>query len=166
MMSAQQGGGQAFDGNQPMPATPPPPPAAGPARLHYNGAGGQGQFTAAEIAGMVAADRAGAHHVWAAGWSGWKTWDQVPEVAGQVPPEMPPPPGAAAEAVYHYNGPAGQKQAPASAVRAAMQADPSGRHLVWMPGWPEWKDAASVPELAGSGGPPPPPTGGPPPIPS
>ena len=166
MMNAQQGGGQAYQGNQPMPATPPPPPSAGPTKLHYNGAGGQGQYTAAEIAAMVAADRTGAHHVWAPGWSDWKPWNLVSEVASQVPPDMPPPPGAAPEAVYHYNGPAGQQQASASAIRAAMQAQPDARHLVWMPGWPEWKEASAVPEIANAGGPPPPPSGGPPPLPS
>jgi membrane protease subunit (stomatin/prohibitin family) len=167
MMQSQYGGPQHFQGNQPMPSAPPPPPPMGPQKLHYNGVGGQGQYTAAEVAGMVAANRAGAHHVWAPGWPGWKAWTDVPEVASQVPPDMPPPPSAAGpEPVYTYNGPSGQQEsAPASLVRAALQADPGARHLVWQPGWSEWKNAADVPEIANAGGPPAPPSGGPPPPP-
>jgi len=81
-------------GAQPAAATPPPPPGAAPAaaNYHYNGAGGSGQYSAQQIAQMVASNRAGAHHVWQAGWAEWKSWSDVPEVAGLVPP--PPPPGA------------------------------------------------------------------------
>jgi membrane protease subunit (stomatin/prohibitin family) len=161
MMNAQHGGGRQVYGNQPMPSAPPPPPPPVQTTLHYNGAGGQGQLSAAEIAQHVANNRAGQHHVWMPGWPGWKAWSQVPEVANLVPPEMPPPPSMAApEPVYTYNGPSGQAQAKASEIRAAMAAAPDARHLVWQNGWPEWKDAADVPEIASgppAGGPPPPP---------
>ena len=167
MMQAQHGGPQHYQGTQPMPSAPPPPPPMGPQKLHYNGVGGQGQYTPAEIAGMIAANRSGAHNLWAPGWSGWNSWEQVPEVAGQVPPDMPPPPGnAGPEPVFHYHGPSGQQEAPASLIRAALQAEPGARHLVWMPGWPEWLSAADVPEIANAGGPPAPPSGGPPPPPA
>ncbi len=81
-------------GQQPAaPAAPPPPPtAAAPATYHYNGAGGSGQYSAQQIAQLVGANRAGAHHVWQAGWTDWKPWNEVAEIAGLVPP--PPPPGA------------------------------------------------------------------------
>lgn len=69
-------------------AVPPPPPAQ--ALYHYNGVSGSGQFTAEQIAGMVATNRGGAHNVWASGWAEWKPWSAVPEVARLVPP---PPPG-------------------------------------------------------------------------
>ncbi|MEC8424773.1 MAG: SPFH domain-containing protein, partial [Myxococcota bacterium] len=166
MMQAQQGQSPPFQGAAPIPAAPPPPPPAGPARLHYNGAGGEGQHTMAEIAAFVVADRGGAHHVWAPGWAGWKSWTEVPEIAGQVPPEMPPPAGVAnTEPVFHYNGPSGQQEAPASRIRAALTAEPDARHLVWLPGWPEWRNAAEVSEIAGTEAPPVPPAGGPPPPP-
>jgi membrane protease subunit (stomatin/prohibitin family) len=162
MMGAQQRGGQHFQGNQPMPATPPPPP--GPTRLHYNGSAGQAQLLPAEIAARVAADRSGTHHVWSPGWPGWKSWNEVPEIANQVPPQMAPPPPAPSgpEPIFHYSGAGGQSEEPASAIHAAMAADPNGRHLVWMPGWDGWKDAADVAEIANAGGPPAPPA--PPPI--
>lgn len=167
MMQAQQGAPQQYQGSQPVPSAPPPPPPMGAQKLHYNGVAGQGQYTPAEIAAMVAANRGGAHNLWAAGWSGWKSWEQVPEVASQVPPDMPPPPGnAGPEPVFHYHGPSGQQEAPASLIRAALQASPGARHLVWMPGWPEWLNAADVPEIAAAGGPPAPPSGGPPPPPA
>ena len=69
--------------------SPPPPPLN---TLHYNGPGGQAQLSHAEIAQRVQADPSASHHVWSAGWSGWKTWNEVPEIAGLVPPQLPPPP--------------------------------------------------------------------------
>ncbi len=146
---------------------PPPPP--GPATFHYHGPSGQAQLTAAQIAEKVAADRTGAHSVWAAGWPGWKPWAEVPEIAGLVPPAAPPPPPMAppppaaaapppppAAATFHYNGPGGAGEKSLADVVAAVKADPGAAHHVWQPGWPAWKGAAEVPEIAAQlGGPPP-----------
>ena len=78
----------------PAAAAPPPPPSA--MTYHYDGVAGSGQFTAEHIAGLVSANRLGAHNVWSAGWPNWKPWSDVPEVAGLVPPpppsDAPPPP--------------------------------------------------------------------------
>ena len=84
--------GQMAAGSQTPPpapgATPPPAPSA--ATFHYNGVAGSGQYTAAQIAQMIATNRNGAHNIWAAGWPEWKAWTAVPEVAGLVPPPAPP----------------------------------------------------------------------------
>jgi len=116
-----------------------------------------------EVAQRVGANRGAQHHVWAPGWPSWKSWNEVPEVVSAVPPEMPPPSGGGS--IFHYNGPSGQAQLPAGEIARRMAADPTGRHLVWKPGFDAWKDAKDVPEIASAGGPPPIPGGGPPPIP-
>jgi membrane protease subunit (stomatin/prohibitin family) len=75
----------------PMAAAPPPPPPQPQAQsFHYSGPSGQAQGSAADIANKIVADRGAAHHIWAPGWAGWKPWQEVPEIAGQVPPPMPP----------------------------------------------------------------------------
>ncbi|MCB9743555.1 MAG: SPFH domain-containing protein [Alphaproteobacteria bacterium] len=99
---------------QAAPPGPPPPPQA--ATFHYNGAGGQGQFSAQDIAQKVAANRAGNHSVWRQGFSGWMSWNQVPEIANLVPPDMPPPPA---------------RRAPSTT--AAPRARPSSPPLRWWP---------------------------------
>ena len=69
----------------------------------------------------------------------------------------PPPPPAQAPS-YHYSGPDGQSQGlTAAQVAAKVQAQPSGKHHVWQTGWPGWKGADEVPEIASQLGPPPPP---------
>lgn len=136
---------------------PPPPPPAGEPRFHYNGAGGTGEYTAREIAAFVQANRAGAHNVWAAGWPAWKPAADVREVASLLPPAPPPLPTAVP---FHYTGPDGASvTASAADVAARVRAEPAGRHLVWRDGFPAWKDAREVPEIAAllGGGPPPPP---------
>jgi len=151
---------------------PPPPP--GEPRYHYNGPGAApGEYTSAQIAGFVAANRAGAHNVWAAGWPAWQAASAVAEIARLVPPApaAPPPlPGAGGgSVVFHYNGPDGTTQAPAADIAAQVRANPAAKHLVWKDGMPGWADAATVPEIASLlaiGGPPPlPGAGGPPPLP-
>ena len=89
MLAGQMAGGAQTPPPAPAAATPPPAPSQ--AMFHYNGVAGSGQYTAEHIAGLVAANRSGAHNVWASGWPEWKTWSDVPEVAGLVPP---PPPGS------------------------------------------------------------------------
>ena len=89
MLAGQMAGGAQTPPPAPAAATPPPAPSQ--AMFHYNGVAGSGQYTAQHIAGLVAANRSGAHNVWASGWPEWKTWSDVPEVAGLVPP---PPPGS------------------------------------------------------------------------
>lgn len=134
----------------------PPPPPPGEMRYHYHGPGGQLDLTAREIAQRVAADRGGAHSVWAPGWPGWKSWKDVPEVAALLPPAPPPVPNA----TFHY---VGDSDAPvtltAAEVVARVAAAPGGRHLVWRDGFPTWTPAREVPEIAAllSSPPPPPP---------
>lgn len=169
-MGAQmaRGAGAVFDPQTGMPgagapaAAPPPPPAA--TRYHYHGPSGQGEYSAQEIAALIARDRKGAHSVWATGWAGWKPWREVPEIAGLLPPEMPPPPTA--NVSFHYHGPSGQSELTAAEIAAQVRAAPSARHLVWKAGFDGWKDAKDVPEIAAAmsaGGPPPPPAPPPPP---
>jgi len=147
-----------FSANMGVGAGTPPPPPPLEVRFHYAGSGGQGQYTAKEIAAFVVANREGQHNVWANGWPGWKGWREVQEVVTLVPPLAPPPPVAA---IYHYVGADGQTvQLPATEVANRLRADPNGRHLVWKDGMANWSEAKTVPELAmllGSGGPPPPP---------
>ncbi len=148
-------------GQTAMGSAPPPPP--GGALLHYNGAGGQGQYNAQQIAEFVKANRAGQHSVWAQGWPGWKPWNQVAEIAGLVPPAPPPAPGGGATRTFHYHGPAGQEQDVAvGTIVERMKAEPNERHLVWADGMSGWTDAKDVPEIAAamSSGPPPVPSGG------
>ena len=145
-------------------AAPPPPPVA--AKLHYHGPGGQGEYSAAEIAALIARDRAGTHNVWAAGWPGWKSWRDAPEIANLVPPEMPPPPVAS---TWHYSGPSGQAELSLADVVSRVAGAPGAAHMVWKAGFDGWKNATDVAEIASAlnaNRPPPPPGGGPPPPPS
>ena len=91
-MGQMMAGQMAAGGQQTPPPAPAssPPPAPSAAQFHYNGVGGSGQYTAAQIAQLIAANREGAHNVWSAGWPEWKAWSDVPEVAGLVPPPTPP----------------------------------------------------------------------------
>ena len=66
MLAGQMAGGAQAPQAAPASATPPPAPSQ--ATFHYNGVAGSGQFTAEHIAGLVAANRGGAHNVWASGW--------------------------------------------------------------------------------------------------
>jgi membrane protease subunit (stomatin/prohibitin family) len=98
MLAGQMAGTAASPaGSSVSAASPPPPPSE--KTFHYNGVGGEGQFTAQHIATLIVANRGGAHNIWSAGWSGWKPWAEVSEVAAMVPPpppptdeEQPPPP--------------------------------------------------------------------------
>jgi len=163
MGNAMTGGGA--PPQAPTAASPPPPPTN---TLHYNGPDGQGQFSPADIAQKIAANRTGSHSLWAQGWSGWKPWNQVPAVANLVPPETaspPPPPGGEN---FHYTGADGQSlQLSAGEVAEKVQSDPGGKHLIWKKGFDGWKSAGDVPAIQGlmNAGPPPIPDGGPPPPP-
>ncbi len=74
----------------PAPAAPPPLPGA--ARFHYNGPGGQGEKSAAEIIQAVQDAPTAAHHVWQTGWPAWKKVEEVPELASELGGGGPPPP--------------------------------------------------------------------------
>lgn len=150
---AQQGPGT-FNPHQGL-AAPPPPPVE--QRYHYHGPSGQGEYSAREIANLIQQNRAGTHNVWATGWAGWKSWSDVPEIATLLPPVPPPLP---TPVVFHYSAPDGSTStASAADIAQRLRGDPAGRHLVWKDGFPGWKDAREVPEIAGlvGGGPPPPP---------
>ena len=147
-----------FNPQQGMTGGGPPPIPGAAAKFHYNGAGGTGEFDATQIAGYVAANRAGQHLVWQAGWAGWKPWNEVPEIARLLPPAPPPLPTAS---VYHHTGPDGAtSQLGAAEIAGRVRAQP-GRHLVWKEGMSGWVEAATVPEIAAllGGGPPPLPPG-------
>lgn len=157
MAGAAQGG--PFNPHQGMqgPPGPMPPPPPGNATYHYNGPGGQAQgLTADQIAQKVLAAPGVDHHVWQAGWPGWKSVREVPEIAAKTA-APPPPPGAAK---YHHSSNGAQAERTVPEIVAAIRANPGAKHHVWQQGWPGWKDVSEVPEIArelGSGGPPPPP---------
>jgi len=70
-----------------------PPPLPGAEKLHYNGPGGQGERTIAEIVAAVQSDPEATHHVWKQGWPGWKPAAEVEAIAAQLssgPPPLPP----------------------------------------------------------------------------
>jgi len=164
MMPGQQQGMGQPGMQQGMGAPPPPPPAA--TVFHYSGPSGQKQGSAQDIAALVVSNRDGNHQVWANGFPGWKSWKEVAEIANLVPPAAPPPPPMAGpDEVYHYNGPEGQGEFPASAIRAQVNAAPGARHLVWKDGMGGWENAADVADIMNAGGPPPMPGGAPPPPP-
>lgn len=145
-------------------ATPPPPPSA---NFRYHGpAAADGDYPADQIAQWVGGNRSGGHMIWAQGWPGWKSWSDVPEIAGRVPAAPPPLPGGAPPPLpggekFHYAGADGaQQELSASQIAQRLAADPAGRHLVWRQGMDGWKPANTVPEITaalggGSGGPPP-----------
>ncbi|MFH1463679.1 MAG: SPFH domain-containing protein [Pseudomonadota bacterium] len=164
-MGNPQGGGMfnPHQGLQGGGAPPPPPP--GIAKLHYHGDAGQGEYTAQEIAQLVAKNRTGTHHVWAQGWPGWKPAMEVPEIARAIPPAPPPPPPASSQP-FHYMGVGEQpEQLVAPEIAKRIAANPGGRHLVWRLELGGWKPANEVPEIAAllAAAPPPPPGFPPPP---
>ncbi len=64
--------------------------------------------------------------------------------APPAPPPLPLPGGGA----YHYNGPSGQAQLPLAEVVRRVAADRAANHLVWQAGWPQWRPARDVAEIA------------------
>lgn len=76
--------------------------------------------------------------------------------APSAPPTYAPPPVAPAPAPvhapavgpYHYNGPAGQREAQSVQSVAQIAAAGGAGHQVWCAGWPNWVDVAQVPEIA------------------
>ena len=159
MMAGAMGGFGGFGGQQQ--AAPPPPPAA--PVFHYNGPSGQRQGSAQEIAQIIASNRNGNHSVWAQGWPSWRPWNQVSEIANLLPPAPPTPP-AAVDPIYYYNGPSGQSEISASQIVEKIKADPEADHKVWKNGFPAWKPATEVAEIAAKLNSGPPPVGGPPPV--
>jgi membrane protease subunit (stomatin/prohibitin family) len=149
--------GAAFDPQTGMqggaPITPPPLPQA--EVWHYHGPSGQHQLPLSELVSRVGADRSANHMVWKPGFPAWKSWREVPEIAGQLPAAPPPMPGGSAS--YHYNGPAGQGTKSLDEVVAAVMSNPGGAHHVWQSGWSGWKGVQDVPEIAARLPPPPPP---------
>ena len=74
---------------------PAPPPAPADQVFHYAGAQGQSEKTLSEVVALVKADPDGKHHLWKAGWDGWKSATDVPEVKSALSDGPPPPPGGA-----------------------------------------------------------------------
>jgi membrane protease subunit (stomatin/prohibitin family) len=161
-MAGAAGVGQ-FNPHQGMmgPPSPAPPPVPSAAKFHYSGPSGQAELTGAEIVGRITQNRSADHMVWAAGWPGWKSWREVPELANQVPPEQAAPPPVP-NVSFHYSGPSGQSEMALKDVVAALRSAPDADHFLWKTGWDGWKPAKDVPEvqMAMRSGPP-----GPPPLP-
>ncbi len=159
MMGAQgQGPFNPHQGMQGQPAPMPPPPPTD-TLWHYHGPTGQAQLSAADVASRIVGDRSASHKLWKPGFAGWLSWDEVPEIAGMLPPPTAAPPPLPGQATFHYNGPGGQGEKSVAEIVAAVQADPGARHHVWQSGWDGWKAAADVPEIAselGGGDAPPP----------
>jgi membrane protease subunit (stomatin/prohibitin family) len=150
---AHQQPGQ-FDPQAGMQGGGAPPPLPQSQAWHYNGPSGQATLSPSEVVQRIAAAPTANHLVWRSGFAEWKSWRDVPELASQVPAAPPPMPSAA---TYHYNGPAGQSNKSLDEVVAAVQADPGAAHHVWQSGWPGWKKAQEVAEIASRLPPPPPP---------
>ncbi len=159
MGRASQSGGQfnPHTGMQPPPQATPPPLQSEPT-FHYNGPGGQGQFTVSQIVEKLISDRDGNHQVWAAGWPAWKSASEVPEITSKLPPAVAPPPPLPGQEKLHYNGPGGQGEMTLTEIAGHLSDAPDATHHVWKQGWPAWKPASEVPEIAaqlGAGAPPP-----------
>ena len=138
-----------------------PPPLPGQATWHYNGPGGQGQFSTEEVVSRIVANRDGNHLIWQAGWPAWKPHTEVAEIAAALPPVPAAPPPLPGADKLHYNGPAGQGEKTIAEIVEAVKAAPDATHHVWKSGWPQWKPATEVEAIAAqlSAGPPPlPPT--------
>ena len=170
MMGQQMGGAPAQPLAQPSVPAPPPPPMA--TTYHYNGAAGQGQFSAQQIAQHVVSNRSGTHNVWAQGWPNWQSWQQVQEIASLVPPAQSAPPPMPGVEAFHYNEDGQSRgEQPSNLIAQAVQANPNGHHLVWKQGMANWIEAKEVDAISVhlSGIPTPPPltpgAGGPPPMP-
>ena len=167
--------GNMMGGVMQQPQHQQPPPMTTPV-FHYNGAAGQGQFSAPDIAQKIQANRNAPHNIWAAGWPSWKPWNQVPEIANLVPPQAAPPPIAGhgtpppiggPVSKYHYHGVV-QGEFSVDEIVAHIKGAPSEKHLIWKQGFDGWKEAQSIdeinqklqsgpPPISGTGGPPPPP---------
>ncbi len=69
---------------------PPPKPAAKPAApqvadvLHYSGPSGQEELDHTAIAERITRDADADHHLWQAGWDGWKDWRDVDPISALV----------------------------------------------------------------------------------
>lgn len=81
---------------------------------------------------------------------------------GLQQPAAAAPPPLPGQDLWHYNGPAGQGQFTTEQIVGHVVGDRNGNHLVWKAGWPAWKPATEVPELASQL---PPPPAAPPPLP-
>lgn len=159
-MTQAMGGGAPQQQPPPAPGGPPPVPQA--AGYHYSGPAGQGQKSVEQVVSAVVADRNGQHLVWQQGWASWKPWNEVPDIAGRVPPPpAAPPPLPGAGETFHYNGPEGASEKSLEAIVDAVKAAPDATHHVWKEGWPSWKKAEEVEAIAAklSSGPPPLPPG-------
>ena len=59
-----------------------------------------------------------------------------------------PPPAAPPPMLFHYNGPAGQRQGSAQEIAQIIASNRTGNHSVWMQGWPSWRPWNQVPEIS------------------
>ncbi len=154
-MGAQMGRAAASGGAfNPQQGLGPPPPPAGEVRYHYTGPSGQGEYSAREVAALVAKDRSATHSVWVTGWPAWRPWSEVSELTALLPPAPPPVP---TPSLYHYVGSSDAAETlSAAAIASRLAAEPGGRHLAWKEGMAGWVDARTLSEVTGSGSAPPP----------
>jgi len=52
--------------------------------FHYSGVSGQSEFSLTAVVERIVIDPSGHHHLWQAGWTGWKVWTEVREVCVAV----------------------------------------------------------------------------------
>lgn len=73
-----------------------------------------------------------------------------PQTGGYQPaPPTPHHPAGNPGVTYHYNDGNGSYEGKTAAdVAAGIAGNPSGQHMVWAPGWPQWTDARGVQDIA------------------
>ena len=137
-------GGQQSQAQQQYQAPPPPMNH----NFHYQGPSGTGEFSAQDIAQKISANRAGTHNVWKQGFAAWKPALEVSEIANLIPPAPMSPPPMVGTAKFHY-GEDDENSGELSAedIAKRVQANPSGKHVVWAQGFSDWKPAEEVPEI-------------------
>lgn len=124
----------------------------------YAGPAGESEQTVEGIVAAVLAAPDGRHFVWQPGWPNWKSWEEVPAIQAAVEKaKAPPAPAATPTGTWSYSDGGAPMQLDAAAILQRVQADPSGRHLVWKAGMTDWVPASTLPEFAVTAAPPPPP---------
>ncbi len=126
----------------------PPPPPVVVEKYSYSGPTGQGEYTAAEIVELVSAQPDAQHYLWKNGWTDWKPWNEVAEIAEALA-APPPPPQSQTGTAYSHVGPEGTvNQLTGAEIAELLRTNPDQQHMVWKQGYTEWVPALQVPEIA------------------
>lgn len=128
------------------PADPPvaevgPPPIPGAALYRYQGPGGRAEYDVRTIVDAVRANPEAGHYVWQKGWSGWKPWTDVPELADAVRTAV------GAVRVSYTSGDGKVSLLTPDEIAGRMRANPSGTHLAWKPGTVGWVPASRLADV-------------------